>query len=115
MDPLLLVWSAVNRRSYEGDVIGQAETISVAQALRAVTIDAAWQIFQEENRGSIEKGKYADLVVLSVDPETNPEKINEIEILQTFVGGELVFECSCEPYHVETTVPPRGKSQSKEK
>lgn len=115
MDPLLLVWSAVNRRSYEGDVIGQAEAISVAQALRAVTIDAAWQIFQEENRGSIEKGKYADLVVLSVDPETNPEKINEIEILQTFVGGELVFESSCEPYHVETTVPPRGKSQSKEK
>ncbi|MBW1765061.1 MAG: amidohydrolase, partial [Deltaproteobacteria bacterium] len=53
MNPLLLVWSAVNRISTSGRVIGEEERISAVQALRAVTIDAAWQGFQEDNRGSI--------------------------------------------------------------
>ena len=106
MDPLLLVWSAINRRSYEGNVIGQDEKISALEALRAVTIDAAWQIFQEDSRGSLEKGKFADLVVLSDNPLTNPEKINEIKILKTFVGGEAVFECSSESAHHSGGVSP---------
>ena len=106
MDPLLLVWSAVNRLSYEGNVIGQDEKISALEALRAVTIEAAWQIFQEDNRGSLEKGKFADLVVLSDNPLTNPEKINEIKILKTFVGGEAVFECSNESAHHSGGVSP---------
>jgi predicted amidohydrolase YtcJ len=92
MDPFLLVWSAVNRLSFEGDVIGQEESISVVDALRATTIDAAWQIFQENNRGSIEKGKLADLIILSNDPLTRPERIREIEVLKTYVGGKLVFD-----------------------
>jgi predicted amidohydrolase YtcJ len=68
INPLLLVWSAVNRLSTGGKIIGEDERISALQALRATTIDAAWQIFQEDNRGSVEVGKYADLAVLSDNP-----------------------------------------------
>jgi predicted amidohydrolase YtcJ len=91
MDPLLLVWSAVNRISTSGRVIGKEERISAVQALRAVTIDAAWQDFQEDNRGSIEPGKYADLVVLSGNPLDNPEDIRDIKVLETIVGGKTVY------------------------
>jgi predicted amidohydrolase YtcJ len=91
MDPLLLMWSAVNRISTSGRVIGKEERISAIQALKAVTIDAAWQDFQEDNRGSIETGKYADLVVLSANPLDNPEGIRDIKVLETIVGGKTVY------------------------
>lgn len=92
MNPMLLVWTAVNRTSTSGRVIGEEEKITPLQALRAITIDAAWQTFQEENRGSIEKGKYADLVVLSDDPLKNPEGIRNIEVIETIVGGKTVYK-----------------------
>ena len=92
INPLLLVWSAVNRRSTGGNIIGEDERISAQQALRATTIDAAWQIFQEGNRGSIETGKYADLVVVSANFLRQPETIKDIEVLETIVGGKTVYE-----------------------
>jgi predicted amidohydrolase YtcJ len=92
MDPMLLVWSAVNRRSTSGEIIGPAERISVTAALRAVTIDAAWQIFQEDNRGSIEAGKFADLVVLAENPLEHPARIREIEVERTVVGGRTIYQ-----------------------
>jgi len=92
MNPLLLVWSTVNRISTGGNIIGETERISPEEALRAVTIDAAWQIFQEENRGSLEKGKAADLVILSKDPLKNLETISNIEVVETIVGGNTVFK-----------------------
>lgn len=92
MQPFLLVWSAVNRRSSSGETIGPAQQIQTMQALRAVTIDAAWQIFQEDNRGSIEPGKWADVIVLSGDPLMNTAAIKDIEVLETLVAGETIFE-----------------------
>jgi predicted amidohydrolase YtcJ len=92
MRPLLLAWSAVNRLSTAGNVIGESERISPIQALRAVTIDAAWQIFQEEKIGSIESGKMADLVILAENPLENPVSMHEIEVLETIVGGETVYK-----------------------
>jgi predicted amidohydrolase YtcJ len=92
MNPMLLVWSAVNRASTGGRIIGEKEKISPIQALRAITIDAAWQIFQEDNRGSIEKGKFADLVVLSGNPLEDPERIRDIEVMETIVGGKTVYQ-----------------------
>lgn len=91
MDPMLLVWSAVNRRSTSGEIIGPAERISPTAALRAVTIDAAWQIFQEDNRGSIEAGKFADLVVLAENPLEHPARIREIDVVRTVVGGRTIY------------------------
>lgn len=92
MDPLLLVWTAVRRQTSSGQVLGAAERVDVMQALRAVTIDAAWQVFQEDNRGSIEPGKFADLVVLSADPVARPEALREIFVEKTLVGGVLLFD-----------------------
>jgi predicted amidohydrolase YtcJ len=92
INPLLLVWSAVNRLSTGGNVIGEDERISALQALRATTIDAAWQVFQEDNRGSIEVGKFADLVVLSDNPIEHPDTIKGIKVLETVVGGRTVYE-----------------------
>ncbi len=92
MEPMVLVWSAVNRISRSGRIIGADERISPMQALRAVTIDAAWQVFQEKKIGSIEVGKYADLIVLSADPLKNPMEIRNIKVRKTIVAGKTVFE-----------------------
>ena len=61
-------------------------------ALRAMTIDAAWQCHSEHEVGSLEEGKFADFVVLDQDPLTvAPETIGSINVLETWVGGEQVF------------------------
>ena len=91
MDPLLLVWSAVNRVSTGGQVIGAAERITPMQALRAVTIDAAWQSFEEDTKGSIEPGKFADLVILAENPLDHPASIRDIKVLETILGGKTVY------------------------
>ena len=91
MEPLRLVWSAVNRRSRSNQVIGADERIDPMRALRAVTIDAARQHFEEDQKGSLEVGKLADLVILSESPIDAPDRIDEIEVLETIVDGETVF------------------------
>jgi predicted amidohydrolase YtcJ len=91
MDPLLLVWTAARRETSSGEVLGAEERIDVMQALRATTIDAAWQLFQEDNRGSIEPGKLADLVVLSGDPLAEPDALRELVVEKTLIGGVVVF------------------------
>ena len=91
MDPLLLVWTASRRETSSGKVLGAEERIDVMQALRAITIDAAWQVFQEDNRGSIEPGKFADLVVLSGDPLADPDALRELVVEKTLIGGVVVF------------------------
>lgn len=91
MLPLQAVWSQVFRQTYGGDVLGPQQRISVMDALRAVTIDAAWQVFQEDNRGSLEPGKYADLIVLSGNPLDDPMSMRELEVEQTIIGGATIY------------------------
>ena len=97
MDPLLLMWAAVNRLAYDTNTPiysndpAQDQRISPLQALRAVTIDAAWQLHLEDTRGSIEKGKFADLVILTENPLENPEGIKDIRVLETIMGGRTVY------------------------
>ncbi|MEY8193007.1 amidohydrolase [Peribacillus simplex] len=93
MDPLQAVWSAVNRISRSGKVIGPEQRITPLEALRAVTSDAAWQNFEENEKGSIEKGKFADFVVLEENPLTvDPIKIKEIKVLKTIVNDKVIYE-----------------------
>ena len=92
MQPLQAVWSQVHRMTYGGTVLGPEQRIGVTQALRAVTIDAAWQVFQEGNRGSLEPGKYADLVVLSGSPLENPMAMRDLQVERTVIGGATVFQ-----------------------
>lgn len=92
MDPMQMLWSTVNRLSSTGKVIGEEQRILPMQALRATTIDAAWQIFREKDLGSLEKGKLADLVVLDRSPLVDPLSIRDIEVMQTYVGGVKIFD-----------------------
>jgi predicted amidohydrolase YtcJ len=92
MEPLRLIWSAVNRRTTSGDVLGAGERIDVASALRATTIDAAFQHFEETDKGSLEPGKLADLVILDRSPlAPRPQALDSIRVLETIVGGESVW------------------------
>jgi len=86
INPLLGIWAAVSRKSFP------EEQISVYEALRMYTIDAAFGSFEEDVKGSIEVGKLADLVVLSDDPRSvPPDEIKDVEVEMTFVSGRMVY------------------------
>ncbi|KAA1193922.1 amidohydrolase [Pseudohalioglobus sediminis] len=91
MLPLQAVWSQVHRRSFGGDVIGPEQRIDVMSALRAVTIDAAWQVFQDDRIGSIEPGKLADLIVLSGSPLDMSVDMRELQVERTLIDGATVY------------------------
>ena len=90
---LALVSTAVTRRCIiDGSTIGADQAITLDQALRAVTINAAHQIGLGDRIGSLEKGKEADLVILESDPyKTNPDKLDGIKISETWVAGERKY------------------------
>ena len=96
MEPLRLVWSAVNRVTTSGAVLGEVQRIEPMQALRAVTIDAAYQHFEEASKGSLEPGKLADLVILDRSPLEEPASIDRIRVLETIVGGRSVYRAKGE-------------------
>lgn len=90
-DMLETVWCAANRITRDGvHLVG--EEISVLDALRAVTVNAAYQYFEEDKKGSIEVGKAADFVVLDKNPLTVPkETIRDINVLATYKYGERIY------------------------
>lgn len=89
--PFHLMYTAITRRSAQGSRYGSDESITVPEALRAMTIDAAWQIRAEDKLGSISPGKYADLVVLDRDPLRTPmPQFRDITVLRTIVNGNEV-------------------------
>jgi len=90
--PVDLVWSTVTRRTRSGDILGPSQRISTLDALKAVTIHAAYQYFEEDSKGSITPGKWADLVILSADPlQTDRESLRSLEVVETFSHGKSVF------------------------
>jgi hypothetical protein len=91
-DPILTIWTAVNRTSRSGKVIGPDERVPPIDALKAVTIDAAYQYFEESTKGTIEVGKLADLAILSDNPLTiDPAKILDVRVLETIKEGKTVY------------------------
>ncbi|MFQ6126550.1 MAG: amidohydrolase [Candidatus Heimdallarchaeota archaeon] len=92
MDPLFGIQIAVTRGTAKGGSFIPKERISVEQALRMYTLDAAYASFEEQTKGSIEPGKFADLVVLSDDPFQVPtHEISDIAVKMTIVGGKIVY------------------------
>ncbi len=92
VDALFTISTAVNRTSRSGQVIGPDERVAPIEALKAVTINAAYQFFEETTKGSIEVGKLADLAILSDNPLTVvPSKIAEIQVLETIKEGQTVY------------------------
>ncbi|WP_029116352.1 amidohydrolase [Mycobacterium sp. URHB0044] len=91
-EPLRNISVAVTRTAPSGRVLGPEERLTVEQAIRAQTIDAAWQLFADDVVGSLEVGKYADMVVLSADPRTvPPEDIADLKVRATYLAGRQVF------------------------
>jgi predicted amidohydrolase YtcJ len=90
-EPLRNISVAVTRTAPSGRVLAPEERLTVEQAIRAQTLDAAWQLFADDVIGSLEVGKYADMVVLSADPRTvPPEEIADLEVRATFLAGRQV-------------------------
>ena len=88
----MAIWTAVNRTSRSGKVIGPDERVPPIGALKAVTSDAAYQYFEESTKGTIEVGKLADLAILSDNPLTiDPAKILDIRVLETIKEGKTVY------------------------
>jgi hypothetical protein len=92
IDSMLQLWAPVARLTSSGQMLGPEERISVEQSLRAMTSDAAWQLHLEDDLGSIEPGKLADLVVLSANPLDAEANLRDIEIERTLVGGVTIYE-----------------------
>jgi hypothetical protein len=91
--PVMGIHALVNRKSAKGQAIGQSQKITVMEALKLYTINAAYHSFEEDAMGSIEPGKYADMVVLGRDILTVPtETIIDIPIDMTIVGGRIVYQ-----------------------
>jgi len=89
VEPLTLMWVAVNRKTMDGKTFGAELRVSAWDALKAVTINAAHHLNQEDNIGSIKVGKKADFVILDKNPLTvNPEEIKNIEVLTTVFEGQ---------------------------
>jgi predicted amidohydrolase YtcJ len=92
-EPLRNISVAVTRTAPSGRVLAPEERLTVDQAIRAQTIDAAWQLFADDVIGSLQVGKYADLVVLSGDPRAlPPERIADLEVRATYLAGRQVYQ-----------------------
>ncbi len=86
IDPMQMLWSASERLTASGFLLGATERVSRLRALRAMTIDVAWQNHLEHDRGSLEVGKLADVVVLSGNPLIS-ENVRAIKVEQVWIGG----------------------------
>jgi len=91
-DSMRVLDATVTRRSRSGDIIGPAQRVDVITGLKALTIWAAYQQFEEASKGSLENGKLADLVILSADPTAvDPETIDQIKVVETVKEGRTIF------------------------
>lgn len=89
-NPFYGMWMSITRRTTEGQVVYPEECVTREQALKMFTIWPAYMIFDERVKGTIEKGKYADLTVIDRDYFKCPEdEIREIQPVMTIVGGQI--------------------------
>ena len=89
--PLMQIYIAVTRGTGWGGVLGPDQGLTREEAIRGITLDSAYVSFEEDKKGSIEPGKYADFVVLSDDILTVPaETIKDLEVEATVLAGNVV-------------------------
>jgi predicted amidohydrolase YtcJ len=93
--PLHMIEMAVTRKTWKepDHVLAPQERISVESAIRAVTSEAAWQLFSDHEIGSLEPGKFADLVILEQDPRAvDPDSLKDIKVVETWMDGRQVYK-----------------------
>ncbi|WP_454045959.1 amidohydrolase [Chryseobacterium sp. Marseille-Q8038] len=92
-DLITAVYAAVNRKTRSGMILGPNERISPIEALKAITINGAYQLQEENIKGSIKAGKIADFVILDQNPLTiAPENLRSIKVLETIKDGISVYK-----------------------
>ncbi|MBN1644388.1 MAG: amidohydrolase, partial [Dehalococcoidales bacterium] len=92
-NPLMGIYGAITRQTSSGNKMVQKEGVTAVQALALYTINAAYASHEEKIKGSITPGKLADMVLLSDDPtKVSPEKIKDIKVRMTVIGGKVVWE-----------------------
>ena len=90
LGPLFTGWCAVNRLTASGRALGEADKISVDEALYAITLGAAYTLHMDQEIGSIEAGKKADFAVLEDDPEAiGGDKLKDVRVWGTVQGGRV--------------------------
>lgn len=88
-----ILHNAVNRKTESGRILGENHKIPVKEAIKAVTINGAYQYFEEDIKGSIEPGKRADLVIIDKDVlSIDKEEIENIKVLETIKDGNTIFK-----------------------
>lgn len=93
IDQMLVVWSAVNRISRNGEPIGVEECITPYQSLQTITSSAAYQYFDENLKGKLKEGLLADLVILDQNPlKVDPMKIKDLKVMETIKEGKTVYK-----------------------
>jgi predicted amidohydrolase YtcJ len=93
LDQMFMLWSAVNRISRSDKIIGKDQRVTPYEGLQTMTINVAHQYLEQESKGSIKKGKLADLVILDKNPlKVDPNDIKDIQVLETFKEGKSIFK-----------------------
>ncbi|HUT80059.1 MAG TPA: amidohydrolase family protein [Candidatus Bathyarchaeia archaeon] len=118
--PFLHMWGLVTRKAIDEN--GTIHTpdpwvaeheITVEQALKMMTIEGAYAVKQEDYLGSLEVGKYADLIVLTADPLTiNPDEIKDIQVMLTMVGGNIEYQWPSHTFPLPCGVTPSARVSS---
>jgi predicted amidohydrolase YtcJ len=91
-DVMLVLRSAVKRESSTGRDVGKEQEISIMDAIRMYTMNGAYAAFEENQKGSLEKGKLADMIILSKPIlDTAVDDLCSIEVEKTFIGGKVVY------------------------
>jgi predicted amidohydrolase YtcJ len=88
------IWSAVVRKDLAtGEVIAAEERLTILEALRLYTLNGAYVGFEENEKGSLEVGKLADLLVVDRDVLSVPsDQLKDVQVLETYVGGKLIYQ-----------------------
>lgn len=90
LSPMFTAWCAVQRQTASGRILGEQERVPIADALRAITLGAAYTLRMDHLVGSIEVGKFADFAVLEEDPSVQaPERLKDVKVWGTVLGGRV--------------------------
>jgi len=93
LDTMFVIWTAVTRHDRDGKVIGPDQRVTPLEALKAITINAAYQYDEEASKGSLEPGKLADLVILDGNPlKVDPMSIKDIKVVETIKEGKTIYK-----------------------
>ncbi|MEO8773050.1 MAG: amidohydrolase [Gelidibacter sp.] len=93
IDPIFTIWTAVNRVSRSGVIIGEKERAKPYLALQAITSNAAYEFFEEDSKGTLSEGKLADFVILDQNPlRVKPMDIKNIQVMETIKEGKTIYK-----------------------